>query len=137
MTEPRSWTIVVPTHPTSLPNANRHKHPMQLYRLGRQVQDDVTWLLRLCKVPKLGRARIVCTVLLTTARRMDPANWAPTAKAAVDAIVKEGVLPDDGHKYLEGPDMRVRVNQPHAGLEITITELGGAGSPGTRGQRGS
>jgi hypothetical protein len=117
---------VVPTHPTSLPNANRHHHPLQLYRLGRQVQDDVTWLLRKHKVGKLGRARIVCTVLLPTARRMDPANWAPTAKAAVDAIVREGVLPDDSHKYLVGPDMRVRVNQAHAGFEIMITELDNA-----------
>jgi crossover junction endodeoxyribonuclease RusA len=38
--------------------------------------------------------------------RWDPNNLWPTVKAIVDGMVEAGVLVDDDHKHLIGPDMR-------------------------------
>ena len=117
-----SWTIFLPAG-RELPNANRHRNPMQLWRLGKMLGDDVRWMLRAEKVPQLQRAHIVCRIKIRDHRRMDPANFAPAAKAVVDAIVAEGILPDDSHKFVIGPDMRVETGAIRAGLEILIEEL--------------
>lgn len=38
--------------------------------------------------------------------RYDPNNLWPTVKAAVDGFVDAGLLPDDDHTHVIGPDMR-------------------------------
>lgn len=38
--------------------------------------------------------------------RYDPGNLYPTAKACVDGLVDAGLLPDDDHTHVTGPDMR-------------------------------
>ena len=40
-------------------------------------------------------------------RRRDDHNIMPTLKACVDGVVAAGLLPDDNHKHLVGPDIRV------------------------------
>lgn len=40
-------------------------------------------------------------------RRRDPNNWAPTTKAAVDGLVDGGLLADDSHQHVIGPDHRL------------------------------
>ena len=39
--------------------------------------------------------------------RRDPANWYPSFKAAVDGLVDAGLLEDDDHTRVVGPDMRL------------------------------
>ena len=61
-------------------------------------------------LPHLGRANVHVTVCYPTARRADPANASPVAKAAIDGIVDAGVLDDDDHQHVpevtfsRGPD---------------------------------
>lgn len=54
----------------------------------------------------LERAHITITIDWPDQRRRDPANWSPTAKAIVDGLVDAGLLPDDDHRHVTGPDMR-------------------------------
>jgi crossover junction endodeoxyribonuclease RusA len=58
-------------------------------------------------VPHLEQAHIECELRFADRRIRDPANWGPTAKAAVDGLVDAGVFTDDNHKIVVGPDMRV------------------------------
>lgn len=53
------------------------------------------------------RAHILGVFHPPTNGRRDPANWYPSFKAAVDGIVDAGVLEDDDHTRLLGPDMRL------------------------------
>ncbi len=53
------------------------------------------------------RIGVVCYLHFADSRLRDPANWAPTAKAAIDGLVDAGVVPDDNHKFVTGPDMRI------------------------------
>lgn len=62
---------------------------------------------RMHHLPPIGRARVVCFLCFADARRRDPNNWAPTAKACVDGLVDAGVFPDDDHLHVIGPDMRL------------------------------
>jgi hypothetical protein len=49
-------------------------------------------------------------------RRRDPANWAPSFKAAADGLVDAGVLPDDDASRMVGPDPRLGPPDPDAVL---------------------
>lgn len=70
---------------------------------------------------RLDQARIEIRLDWPDQRRRDPANWAPTAKAIVDGLVDAGLIPDDDHRHLIGPDLR-RGLGPHA-IHLTITDL--------------
>lgn len=50
--------------------------------------------------------RIIATFWKPRAGRYDPNNLWPTVKACVDGFVDAGLLADDDHKHVIGPDMR-------------------------------
>lgn len=64
--------------------------------------------------------RIVAHVIKPRGGRWDPLNWADTAKAATDGLVDSGLLEDDDHTRVTGPDMRWHEKGP-AALVLTIT----------------
>ncbi|WIC88848.1 RusA-like resolvase [Streptomyces phage OnionKnight] len=57
--------------------------------------------------PLFQRAHVLGVIHPGTHRRADPANLYPSFKAAVDGIVDAGLLEDDDHTRLLGPDMRL------------------------------
>jgi len=57
--------------------------------------------------PLFQRAHILGVLHPATNGRCDPANWYPSFKAAVDGIVDAGLLDDDDHTRVVGPDMRL------------------------------
>lgn len=64
-----------------------------------------------------------CTALLSfpdPGRRRDANNWAPTTKAGVDGLVDAGLLVDDDHRHLIGPDHRIDP-EPCAKGHVRIT----------------
>nr|DAS04924.1 MAG TPA: Endodeoxyribonuclease RusA [Caudoviricetes sp.] len=76
-----------------------------------------------------GKVRITAKIYARSARRFDPNNAADTTKAMVDGLRDAGVLVDDDHTHVIGPDHRwagVDRNLPvgaHA-VELIITEAG-------------
>lgn len=54
----------------------------------------------------MGRVRIVAKIWKPKANRFDPNNLHPTTKAIVDGLVSAGLLADDDHKHVLGPDHR-------------------------------
>ncbi|WP_405695218.1 hypothetical protein OHA99_09285 [Streptomyces coelicoflavus] len=115
MTE--SFTI---TLPAGLPllNANRRTHHHIRATRTRTIRAaaieavaDHRPLMEALAAAKPGvlfeRARIVGYLRPARAGRADPANWYPSFKAAVDGLVDAGLLEDDDHTRLVGPDMRL------------------------------
>lgn len=89
-------------------NSNQRLHHHQRARLTRDWRQLGAELMRGQKIPALQRARIVATISFPDRRRRDAANWYPTIKALVDGMVADyGLLPDDDHTHLLGPDMRI------------------------------
>lgn len=121
--EPRMWTVELPER-LPLLNANDRLH-WTARRDKTAAIRTVAWALATqAHIPPLRRAHIVAEYCPTDRRRRDPANWAPTAKAAVDGLVDAGVLPDDSAEYLDGPDMRLGLITPGGRrFLLHITEL--------------
>lgn len=127
MTEPR--TFIVPLPVLDLLNANQGLHHRVKAKRVKAIRQAAAVMARSLGVPPLQRAHIFAEYLPTDGRRRDPANWAPSAKAAVDGLVDAHVLPDDDDKHLIGPDMRLGTLAPLVGsrrygrLLLRIVEL--------------
>lgn len=122
----RQWTVTIPA-PAPWLNANQRKD------LRRQTPDRRAWrdagLIHAMRVglPKLQRAHIVAVLRFPLSRNRDVHNYYPTLKAVVDGLVDYGLVPDDSHQFLVGPDLRY--GPPCKGLGevvLAVTDLGGA-----------
>lgn len=98
-------------------------------RFGRLVKawQNTAWLVTK-SAKATGRFRWVRIVAWRDGPNVDnhhdPANYYPTAKAAVDGAVKAGLVPDDDWKHVIGPDMRRGVLHPAPGrLVLGIYDL--------------
>jgi hypothetical protein len=70
--------------------------------------------------PAFQRVHVLGVLRPATKGRRDPANWYPTFKAMLDGVVDAGVLEDDDHTRVDGPDMRLgrKVKQGQAVLVL-------------------
>ncbi|WP_411142288.1 hypothetical protein [Streptomyces sp. x-80] len=98
-------------------------------RLHHHSRADITRVLRRAAwaasraVPHLERAHIVGVLHPEDRQRRDPANWYPSFKACVDGLVDQGVLDDDDHTRVVGPDMRLGHVVRGSRLVLHIREL--------------
>lgn len=104
---PVSYRIVVPRIGKRWIQANERTTWHVKARKTRQWRDVTAWRCRKLGYSFYGGAHVLCELRFSTNRRRDPANWAPTAKAVMDGLVDAGVFPDDNHRYVTGPDMRL------------------------------
>lgn len=129
----RAYTITLKTG-LKLLNANQRPHHHQKAKITRElrgaameaVAEHVTLMTDLAAAkpgPLLQRAHILGVLHPATARRADPANWYPSFKAAVDGLVDAGLLEDDDHTRLLGPDMRLGSVVKDGQLVLHIREL--------------
>ncbi|MFI2620454.1 hypothetical protein [Streptomyces sp. NPDC018584] len=120
---PRTWRLELPAE-TTLINANDRMHPAKRARFVKVIRQAAWAMARHHKMPALQRAHIFYVIHPDTrGRRRDPGNWSPSAKAAVDGLVDAGVLPDDNHHHLLGPDPRIGTPIGGAQLVLWITDL--------------
>lgn len=102
--------------------ANQRLHWSSRSRLTRQWREYAAAEAEHAGIPAMTGAYIKAELRFGDKRRRDPANWAPTAKAAVDGLVDAGLFPDDNSTVLIGPDMRMGpvVRRDLRGLFLTI-----------------
>lgn len=121
--EPRVFTVRLPAG-LELLNANVQLHWSVRARRSRNIRDAARWMARHGKVPRLERARIDFVVNPKAgARRFDPHNWWPSAKAAIDGLVDAGVLPDDNSAHLVASEARAGRPVKGGRLDLVITEV--------------
>ncbi|MFE2034248.1 hypothetical protein ACFXBB_13525 [Streptomyces scopuliridis] len=101
-------------------------------RLHHHRRADITRVLRRAawaasrELPFLERAHIVGVLHPKDRQRRDPANWYPSFKACVDGLVDQGVLDDDDHTRVVGPDMRIGHVVSGSRLVLHVRELAAA-----------
>lgn len=105
MSEP--YEIYLPLAGMRWINANDRSTWMARSRETRRWRASARAEAAARRIPHLSGGRVVAELHFGDARRRDPANWAPTAKAVMDGLVDAGVFPDDNHRYVVGPDMRI------------------------------
>lgn len=69
------------------------------------------------------RVHILGIVHPTKRGRFDPPNWYPSFKAAIDGLVDAGLLEDDDHTRVAGPDMRPGTPVKGGQIELHIRPL--------------
>jgi hypothetical protein len=106
--------------PGRMINANQRLHwatkgekTAALRLLGRWLGDQLD--------PADGRRLVVYTLGLLSRRRVDPANFHPSAKALTDGLVDAGVFPDDSDEYVQGPLITIGELSPEASKRPTHT----------------
>ncbi|MFI1100225.1 hypothetical protein [Streptomyces melanogenes] len=98
-------------------------------RLHHHRRADITKVLRRAawtasrRIPHLERAHIIGVLHPEDRQRRDPANWYPSFKACVDGLVDQGVLDDDDHTHVVGPDMRMGHVVEGARIVLHIRDL--------------
>lgn len=109
--------------PADFINSNQRLHRMQvakLTRAWREAGHDA--VARNGWEPYTGKVHIVAHIYKPRGGRYDPNNLWPTVKAAIDGVVSAGLIVDDDHEHVLGPDMRHGGKGP-AALVITVREV--------------
>ncbi|MEY2232065.1 MULTISPECIES: hypothetical protein [unclassified Streptomyces] len=106
-------------------NANDRLHHHERARKTRALRQAARFASR--GLPKLDRVHVIGVFHPQDRRRRDPANWYPTFKALLDGLVDQGVIQDDDHTRLVGPDMRIGEVTLGPRLALHIRDLGASG----------
>lgn len=136
---PRPITIALPAG-LPLINANQRQHYRTKGKLAAAIRaaaqvavtEDPAIMQALAAAkpgPLFQRAHILGILRPGSARRADPANWYPSFKAAVDGLVDAGLLDDDDHEHVVGPDMRLGDKTKGSQLVLIVSELGPGEDP--------
>ncbi|MFE7462360.1 hypothetical protein ACWFMI_24760 [Nocardiopsis terrae] len=97
-------------------NANHRPHPMQKAQQTVKVRTAAEYAALASGMPRLERAWVIAYIHpKANYATWDPANFYPMVKAAVDGVVRAGLLADDSHEYVSGPDMRPAPKVPKLG----------------------
>lgn len=123
-------SLVVP-RPCDWISSNKRIHWRVKADLTATWLERAGWAVKAAKLPTLGRSRVIAELHMQSRRRsrVDPANYADTAKPCVDALVAVGkVWPDDSSQWVVGPDMRLgpAVAANHEALVLHIWDIGRA-----------
>lgn len=129
----RTFTVALPTG-LELINSNQSQHRGRRARIVKEIRSKAMEavsenpaLMKALAAAKPGplfqRAHILGVFHPPTRGRRDPANWYPSFKAAVDGLVDAGLLEDDDHSRVLGPDMRLGSVVKRGQLELLIREL--------------
>ena len=92
---------------TEVLTSNQRLHWGERARRTRALRWRATLAYRQAGKPRLEVAHLTARLTYRDQRRRDDHNIMPTLKACVDGVVAAGLLPDDNHKHLVGPDIRV------------------------------
>ncbi|MBE1597151.1 hypothetical protein [Streptomyces stelliscabiei] len=131
---PPAYTITLPAG-LKLLNSNQRLHhrpkgerTAELRAAAMEAVSDNPTLMAALAAAKPGplfqRAHILGILHPATNGRCDPANWYPSFKAAVDGIVDAGLLDDDDHTRVVGPDMRLGTKVKGGQLVLVVRGLG-------------
>ena len=125
---PITYTVALPPG-LKLLNANDRMHYRPRAALTATIVDAAIVMARQAKIPKLDRVTITAVLHPVDARRRDPHNWYPSIKAAIDGIVRAGVLSDDDSEHLLGVEVVLGAPVPRGQLALLITPIAAGALP--------
>jgi crossover junction endodeoxyribonuclease RusA len=119
---PRRWVLEDRTKSWTV-NAERTWHFQKRAKAVRECRERFGWLVAEQKMPKLQKVKISIVPLAKDKRGIqDVGACLPAAKAAVDAIVDMGVIPDDDPKHVLALTFFATQVIGYDGLRVVVTE---------------
>lgn len=136
MPDPRTYTLELPAG-TPILTANQSLHFHDRSDRVEALAAVVTRLVRAQRPPPFtGQVDVLVEYWspphrkadrhpLSSQEVKDAENIAPTSKAAIDALVRSGVLVNDSRKWVRQVTYRIAAeHHPRGLIRITITEVG-------------
>ena len=128
ITRPPSWSVALPEGLKLLnENQTRRMHWHAKSDLAAAIRAAAAYAARQALhngMPRMERAHIFYVIHPgPRVTRRDPANWAQSAKAAIDGLVDAGVLPDDDSTRCLGGDPRLGHPVKGSQLVLVLTDL--------------
>lgn len=118
-------TIALPFElPPLVKNQVRKMHHHKEAKIRRESMAAVRWAIRAAKVTPLEQAVVVMHWRLPNRIRRDGDGAQPTLSFCLDALVLEGILPDDSWKFVVHSGITCHEPQPGlpGALWLTITD---------------
>lgn len=94
------------------------------HRVRAKAMEEARWAIRAARLTPVAGAEIELHYRVPDRRRRDSDGPEPTKKVVIDALVAEGVLPDDS--FLEVPRSSVVIHPPNgqpASIWVELTNV--------------
>ncbi|HET9828999.1 MAG TPA: hypothetical protein VFQ11_10875, partial [Nocardioidaceae bacterium] len=95
-------------------NQLRRMHPLAEASAKKAALKDARWAIRAARLTPMLGANVVLHWRMPDRRRRDGDGAAPTLKVVLDALVAEGVIPDDS--FVHVPFSGIRCHPPRPGI---------------------
>lgn len=119
---PACFTIELPPGLVLL-TANERPHWSRRASVAGGIRVAAATLARAAQIPASEQAWITVVLHPHNGRRLDPHNWGPSAKAAIDGLVDAGILPDDDWRHLLAVTFLLGPTRPARQLSLHITPV--------------
>ncbi len=90
----------------------------------KEYTEEVAWLAKQARLPKVEKAYLVIT-WFEPDRRRDPDNIMAGQKFILDGLVQAGVFPGDSQKYIQGIYHSFAVDPKNPRIEVVIEDYEG------------
>jgi len=118
--------------PTTLPSLNEiisaaksgHGRGNAYSRMKKSVTDVVCWCAKEAKLEPMDKVTILF-YWKEKSMRKDPDGFTTGKKFICDGLVKAGVLPDDGWKYIMGFSDKWEVDKENPGVYVELYDAAG------------
>jgi Holliday junction resolvase RusA-like endonuclease len=122
----RILTIVDPVHAGRPPMTMNEAHRAH-WTAKKKARERLAWQIRAAlaatPIPPMDRATITIVQHAPNAIRRDADGLGLFRKHAIDALVREGVLPDDNTAHVVDGGNRIEVDRLSPRIEIHLTEV--------------
>lgn len=89
------------------------------------AKGQARWAIRAARLPRLTGANVTLHFRVANRQRRDADNLAPTLKVCQDALVAEGVLPDDSWVHVPSATCTIHPPSPDgAAMWLALESLG-------------
>ncbi|AXH50533.1 RusA-like resolvase [Gordonia phage Ruthy] len=118
-------TITIPTRrPIMLANDQRRWHWTRVRQAKADMQHEVWAYAKKARIPKLTTPiRVQFTWHIPDQRPRDADGLGPFAKAALDALVQAGLIPDDSWTHVLNVATAINYDPTNPRIDITIEEI--------------
>lgn len=122
-TIPLTWTS-----PPITKNAVRRQHHHAEAKARAKAMTEARWSIKAARVAPIARAVVILGWQQPDKRRRDSDGASPTLAVCLDALVAEGVLPDDSWQYVahSGVTTHPPIKGQPGALWLTVTPIGDA-----------
>lgn len=116
-------TIPLPWQRPPLTGNRTRGNPYARANEVKQAKEQAQWAIRAANVTPIVGAEVTLHYRVPDRRRRDADGLAPTLKVVLDALVAEGVLPEDNWVHVPSATCRIHAPGDKAAIWVELTDI--------------